>query len=58
MKGLDKEAGIMRHELEDAVRSLRAKGLIEYWELAPAVRLTEEGLLLAISMEKGREEKD
>jgi len=47
LKGLDEEAGLERHELDEAVRRLRAKGLIEYWELSPAVRLTREGLLLA-----------
>lgn len=45
--GLDKESDLERHELEEAVKGLRAKGLIEYWELKPAVRLTREGLLLA-----------
>ena len=47
LAGLDDEAGLKRHELEEAVRKLRNKGLIEYWELRPAVRLTREGLLLA-----------
>jgi hypothetical protein len=47
MKGLDEEAGLARHELEEAVKGLREKRLIEYWELQPAVRLTREGLLLA-----------
>lgn len=47
LKGLDEEAGLERHELEEAVRELRRKGLIEYWELQPAVRLTAEGLALA-----------
>ncbi len=45
--GLDEESNLERHELDEAVRGLRAKGLIEYWELKPAVRLTREGLLLA-----------
>lgn len=45
--GLDDEAGLAAHELEEAVRRLRTKGLIEYWELKPAVRLTREGFLLA-----------
>jgi hypothetical protein len=58
LKGLDAEAGIMKHELEDAVRSLRDKGLIEYWELGPAVRLTEDGLRLILNTEKRSEEKD
>ncbi len=44
LKGLDEEAGLERWEISDAVSSLRAKGLIEYWELQPAVRLTSEGL--------------
>jgi DNA-binding MarR family transcriptional regulator len=45
--GLAEEAGLEMHELEEAVKGLREKGLIEYWELKPAVRLTREGLLLA-----------
>jgi hypothetical protein len=55
MKGLDEEAGLARHELEEAVKGLREKGLIEYWELQPAVRLTREGLILAqrLSGEEG-----
>jgi hypothetical protein len=44
LKGLDEEAGLEAWEISDAVASLRAKGLIEYWELQPAVRLTPEGL--------------
>ena len=44
LNGLDEEAGLERWEISDAVASLRAKGLIEYWELQPAVRLTPEGL--------------
>jgi len=44
LKGLDEEAGLERWEISDAVSVLRAKGLIEYWELQPAVRLTPEGL--------------
>lgn len=47
LKGLEEEADIDRHELDEAVKGLRARGLIEYWELKPAVRLTREGLLLA-----------
>lgn len=47
LRGLDDEAGLAAHELDDAVRRLRTKGLIEFWELSPAVRLTREGLLLA-----------
>ena len=55
MKGLDEEAGLARHELEEAVKGLREKGLIEYWALQPAVRLTREGLFLAqrLSGEEG-----
>jgi len=44
LNGLDEEAGLERWEISDAVSVLRAKGLIEYWELQPAVRLTPEGL--------------
>ena len=44
VKGLDEEAGLERGEIFDAVAALRGKGLIEYWELQPAVRLTPEGL--------------
>ncbi len=51
LKGLDEEAGIERHELEEAVKSLRRKGLIEYWELQPAIRLTGEGLQAALRIE-------
>jgi Mn-dependent DtxR family transcriptional regulator len=47
LRGLDEEAGLERHELDEAVKGLRAKGLIEYWELQPAVRLTREGLRFA-----------
>jgi Mn-dependent DtxR family transcriptional regulator len=47
LSGLDEEAGLERHELEEAVKALREKGLIEYWALQPAVRLTETGLRLA-----------
>jgi hypothetical protein len=45
VKGLDEEAGLERWEISEAVSGLRAKGLIEVWELQPAVRLTPEGLL-------------
>ena len=45
--GLEEESNLERHELEEAVKGLRAKGLIEYWELQPAVRLTRDGLSLA-----------
>ena len=44
LKGLDEETGLERWEISEAVAALRAKGLIEYWELQPAVRLTPEGL--------------
>lgn len=50
LAGLDEEAGMERHELEEAVKGLREKGLIEYWPLQPAVRLNAEGLHLAISL--------
>lgn len=53
LSGLNEEAGLSRHELEKAVRGLRAKGLIEYWELQPAVRLSESGLRLALRNEGG-----
>ncbi len=53
LKGLDEEAGIERHELEEAVAGLRAKGLIEYWQLQPAVRLTEAGLGVAQRLDGG-----
>lgn len=53
LKGLDEEAGIERHELEEAVRELRSRGLIEYWELQPAVRLTAPGLVLARRLDGG-----
>jgi Mn-dependent DtxR family transcriptional regulator len=51
LSGLDEEAGLERHELEEAVKALREKGLIEYWVLQPAVRLTEAGLRLAIRID-------
>lgn len=50
LSGLDEEAGLERHELEEAIRGLRTRGLIEYWELQPAVRLSETGLRLAVSV--------
>src|SRR3990172_1057314 len=53
MKGLDEEAGLARHELDEAVKGLREKGLIEYWALQPAGRLTREGLLLARRLSGG-----
>jgi len=52
LSGLDEEAGLERHEVEEAVRELRARGLIEYWPLQPAVRLSESGLCLAVSIER------
>lgn len=53
LKGLDEEAGIERHDLDEAVKGLRSKGLIEYWELQPAVRLTRAGLVLARRLDGG-----
>lgn len=53
LSGLDEEAGLARHELEEAVRSLRARGWIEYWELQPAVRLSEAGLRIALRLDGG-----
>jgi hypothetical protein len=50
LKGLDEEAGLERWEISEAVTGLRAKGLIEYWELQPAVRLTPEGLQAALRL--------
>lgn len=54
LAGLDEEAGLERFELDEAIRGLRDKGLIEYWELQPAVRLTRAGLLLAQRLAAGR----
>ena len=55
LKGLDEEAGLERWEISEAVAGLRAKGLIEYWELQPAVRLTPEGLRVVLCLqEEGR----
>ncbi len=51
IKGLDDEAGMERHELENAVKGLHRKGLIEYWALQPAVRLTRAGLKAALSLD-------
>ena len=55
LKGLDEETGLERWEISEAVTALRAKGLIEYWELQPAVRLTPEGLqaVLRLPEEEG-----
>ena len=50
VKGLDEEAGLERWEISEAVARLRAKGLIEYWELQPAVRLTPEGLGVVLGL--------
>jgi len=50
LKGLDEEAGLERWEVSETVSTLRAKGLIEYWELQPAVRLTPEGLRAALRL--------
>ncbi|HSE14931.1 MAG TPA: hypothetical protein VLB08_04990, partial [Candidatus Deferrimicrobium sp.] len=50
LKGLDEEAGLERWEISEAVSALRAKGLIEYWELQPAVRLTPDGLQAALRL--------
>lgn len=50
LKGLDEEAGLERWEMSEAVSGLRAKGLIEYWELQPAVRLTSDGLRAALRL--------
>ena len=55
LKGLDEEAGLERWEISEAVAGLRAKELIEYWELQPAVRLTPEGLRVVLRLrEEGR----
>ena len=51
LKGLDEEAGLERFEISEAVAALRAKGLIEYWEMQPAVRLTPEGLRVALRLQ-------
>ncbi len=51
LSGLDEESGLERHELEDAVRGLRGKGLIEYWALQPAIRLSASGLRVAMEIE-------
>jgi hypothetical protein len=53
MKGLDEEADLAPWELPEAVSALRAKGLIEYWELQPAIRLTPEGVRAVLQMEEG-----
>jgi hypothetical protein len=55
IKGLDEEADLDPWELPAAVKALRARGFVEYWELQPAVRLTAEGLrhVLALTEEGG-----
>ncbi len=53
LKGLDEEAGLERHELEEAVAGLRSRGLIEYWQLQPAVRLSPSGLDVALRLDGG-----
>jgi hypothetical protein len=50
LSGLDEETGLERWEVSEAAAGLRAKGLIEYWELQPAVRLTPEGLRAALRL--------
>jgi DNA-binding MarR family transcriptional regulator len=52
VNGLDEEAGLERPEISEAVAALRAKGLIEYWELQPAVRLTPEGLRVVLRLQE------
>ena len=52
VKGLDEEAGLEQFEISEAVAGLRAKGLIEYWELQPAVRLTPEGLRVVLRLQE------
>jgi hypothetical protein len=54
LNGLDEEAGLERWEISEAVAVLRANGLVEYWELQPAVRLTPDGLRVVLRLqEKG-----
>jgi len=50
VKGLGEEAGLEPWEVPEAVKALRARGLIEYWELQPAVRLTPDGLRLVLRL--------
>lgn len=47
VRELHEEAGMEPGEVSEAVCGLRALGLIEYWELQPAVRLTPEGLRIS-----------
>ena len=56
VNGLDEEAGLERWEISEAVAVLRAKGLIEYWELQPAVRLTPEGLRVVLRLQEEGDE--
>ncbi len=58
LKGLHIEAGIEKHQLDESVRSLSKKGFIEYWELSPAVRLTEAGLVYLKGAENDRGKDD
>jgi hypothetical protein len=37
--------------LEEAVRGLWEKGLIEYWALKPAIRLNASGLRMGMAIE-------
>jgi hypothetical protein len=50
IKGLGEEAGLEPWELPEVVKALRSRGLIEYWELQPAVRLTPDGLRLVLRL--------
>ena len=52
LKGLDEEAGLDRWEMDEAVSLLRSKGLIEYWVLQPAVRLSYDGLQLVLRLKE------
>lgn len=58
LPGLDEEAGLSHYELEEAVRGLQAGGWIEYWELQPAIRLSESGLRLALRLKEGGAERE
>lgn len=53
IRGLADEADLTPWDLDDAVKGLRAKGLIEYWQLQPAIRLSPEGLTLALQLDSG-----
>ena len=55
LNGLDEETGLERWDLSEAVAVLRAKGLVEYWELQPAVRLTPEGLRAVLRLPEERD---